>query len=233
MNLSEYLSTVANRDKLMGVMQFLPMMLGGVTSGDTSTALTKLSTLADGYRTVTRFTGLIDMTSEKKLASIANRPAGIPGHLVALDYLADVCFYPCEHVAMLSAYGVLSKNFDRFGGVALFCWFWGLTFKIVLTAMQILATLPYVSPKATDSTSLSYNAKYRKLRLTLVKLACFWFFALGCFPGGGKKPQLLATASGPLYPLHRLVELLSPNGLPLPAAVKGALGLAATLVDFA
>ena len=232
---AEYLNSTWNRDKVMGVLQFAPMVLAAPVEAATgrkawAESLLNLSAMADYYRAITRLSLLLGSLSRQKIKSV--QKIDVPGRkqVATVDWLCDVLFSPFEHLALLSKAGVLSKDSGRFGGVCVFFWFWGLVMKLVMIVHDMLLTMPYLSPGATDSTSLNYKAKFRQLKINFVKFCCWLVFALTCFPVGG--PQLLATKAGALLPVHRFFEVLSPRPLSLPTTVRGALGLVAVACDF-
>lgn len=241
MSFAEYLSTTGNRDNVMAVLQFgstiLSVPAGAAGNKSLAESLVKLASLADGYRTVTRLFGLVNMLDSgnlKKLSDASAREQPIIAKLGLMEYAASCLFFPFENLGLLTQWGVINKGdagrVANYGGVAVFFWWWSLTLKLASTIYRMLLAYPYLTPRGTDATSVRRQADWRRLQLTLLKTICWWIFAMGCLPAKGK-PQLLRNVSGFLVPLHRLIELLSPSALSLSPLVRGVLGMIATSCD--
>jgi hypothetical protein len=237
--LSIYLQKTADRDKVMGIAQFLPLFLEGPLTAmgkkGLAESLMALGQLADGYRTVTRLSGTIDMTSDHAINATKAVKDPILRKLGALEYVCGFCFFPCEHIALLNHFGVLKnwgKRADDFRPLACFFWYWGLTLRVWTTAYQMLLLFPKVDKRSRDPNTLKINAEFRRLQLTLVKTLSYWVFAMSVFPPGGKA-QLMANPGGLFYPLHRLVEVLSPPSIANATnnTIRGALGLTAVVIE--
>lgn len=233
---SAYLSHTWNRDRIMGIVQFAPMVLSGPTAAlglpNLTESLLKLSSLADGYRTVTRCSCMIDMTSPEKIQGALSISDPVARKLAGIEFFVNFLYFPFEHVGLLSTYGVLDgKIVNRVRGMCAYFWFWGLATSLWNIAYKMLLAFPYLTPKATDAASIKRRADFRKLILQLVKTVSFLLFALSVLPANGK-PQLLAKPAGLLRPLHRFVELTTPKAITLSTPAKGLLGLVATLTDF-
>lgn len=236
MSFSEYLASTRNRDKVMGIVQFLPMMLSGPAQAlgmqGFSEGLLKASQLADGYRAVTRLSGLVDMLDPRKIAGLSTIRDPILRRLSAIEFVFTVGFFPCEHIALAGTFGVIKGDgVPRFSGLAVFCWFWSLTVHALRVLYEMLLEYPYISPKARDAASLKRNADFQRKIIDLVKTLSWWVFALTCFPAKGK-PQLLTKPAGVLLPLHRAVEIISPSALSLSTTLRGLLGMIAMTCDF-
>lgn len=232
---SQYLSRTGNRDRVLAVVQFLPMLLDGpllaLGKKDLHDSLTQLGAVVDTYRTFTRFSGVLDVVTTDKVNSIRSAQ-GTPKYLALLEFLSTAAFFPFENFAFLSKHGVWKAAAGtRFGPIAVFFWFWSLVFGEIKTLQEMLLAYPSLTPRATDAGSVKRQAEWKRLVLRAIKTTSFLLFAWSCFPA--TKPQLLAKPSGVLVPLHRAIELLSPRPLPLSVSARGALGLIASLCDFA
>lgn len=228
-----YLSRTWDRDKVMALVQFIPMTLNGplqaLGSKGLQQSLDKLGGMADGYRAITRLSLLLNNLSPETLASIKQIRDPVLKSMTIVEHIFSTLFCPFEHLAVLQGHGVISAN-SRFGGMAVYCWFWSLLVGTFRQIYQMMLAYPYLSPKATDTASVKRQAEWRRMIIGLVKTLSFLVFSLTCFPAKGK-PQLLGSA-GLLAPLHKLVELTAPKALHLPTTVRGALGLTATICDF-
>jgi len=230
---SAYMARTWDRDKIMAVCQFLPMFvespLRSAGVAGISNSLAKIGGMADGYRAVTRLSLLLDKLSPESLASVKQIRDPIAKALTIAEYIFSTVFCPFEHLAVLQAHQVIPSN-GRYGGMAVYCWFWSLLVGTVRQAYQMMLAYPYVSPKATDTASVKRQAEWRRMIINLIKTISFLIFSLTCLPKG--KPQLLASPTGLLGPLHKVIQVTSPNALQLPVAVRGLLGLTATVCDF-
>ena len=235
MSFSDYLAVTRNRDKVMSVIEFLPLLLQGPTTAigmtDLAEGLLNASALAGGYRVVTRCSGLVDMLDPAKIAAMGTVQNPIIRKLGGIEYCFSLGFFPMEHLALLGNRGIIKIDSARFGGIGVFCWFCSLTVHIWRVLYEMLLEYPYVSSKARDAASIKRNAAFRRKIIDLVKTLSWWIFSMTCLPANGK-PQLLANPSGLLLPLHKTVELLAPNKLVLSTSLRGLLGMIATACDF-
>ena len=229
-----YLARTWDRDKVMALVQFIPMTLNAplqaIGTKGLQNSLDKLGAMADGYRAVTRLSLLLNNLSPEALTSLKQIRDPILKTLTVIEHFFSTLFCPFEHFAVFQGHGVISAN-SRYGGMAVYCWFWSLLVGTFRQAYQMLLAYPYLSPKATDTASVKRQAEWRRMIINLVKTLSFLVFSLTCLPAKGK-PQLLASATGILAPLHKLVQLTAPSALHLPTTVRGALGLTATICDF-
>jgi hypothetical protein len=233
--MSQFLSRTWDRDRIMAIIQFTPMVLDAPLKAtgnkELQESVAKLGALADLYRTITRCSGLVDALSTEKVAAVLKDDSAV-GRAQLFEYACHVLFLPCEHLALLHGNGVLAGGkAARYGGLAVFFWFWGLFVAELRQVYQMLLAYPRLSPKATDVASVRRQAEWRRMVIALIKTTCFLIFSLTCLPAKGK-PQLLANASGVLLPLHRLVEVLTPPRLGLSTTSRGLLGLIASSVEF-
>lgn len=217
----KYLGVTGNRDKVMAIVQFLPLMLHeGASSVDPALGkkLASLGAMSDAYRAITRLGMLVHALAPETLHSIA-KPQGD----VALDRLDQLshgfhllyCVF--ENSSVLASHGALSAKLTRLGGCAVTCWFYTLTIGLIRT-LYVLTQKP-----------LSEKEKKAQL-IVLLKTSCFFVFAMTCVPAGG--PQLLENPSGPLLPVHNALRFIAPKHLALNDTVRGALGLVASICDF-
>lgn len=232
---SQFLARTWDRDRIMALIQFIPMALDGPLKATGNKGLhesvTKLGALADLYRTVTRCSGLVDSLSPSKLTTVLKDDSAL-GRVGLVEHVCHVLFCPFEHMALLHNYGVFTGGkAPRFGGLAVFFWFWGLLLGEFRQLYQMLLAYPRLSPKATDVASVRRQAEWRRMVLNLIKTTCFLVFSLTCLPAKGK-PQLLANPAGILLPIHRLIEILTPPRVVLSTSSRGVLGLVASAVDF-
>ena len=233
---SDYLSSVRNRDKVLGIVQFAPVALAEplskIGSEKLAAAFLKTARVAEGYRTLTRFSGMIDMLSPSSLQSLAKVRDPIMRKVAAFQFFCSFCFFPYEHAAFLATYGVLDESkAGQYAGMAVFFWLYSLLTRTGGLCYHLLLEYPYISPKATDAASVKRRLDFRKHVLELIRTVCFAIFAWSVLPAKGK-PQLLANPTGVLYPLHRAVELASPNALNLSQTSRGVLGLVASITEF-
>jgi hypothetical protein len=233
---SQFLSRTWDRDRIMGLIQFTPMVLDGplkaLGNKELHASVTQLGALADLYRTVTRCSGLVDSLSTEKLSSLTECRDPTLRQMGIAEHICHLLYFPCEHMGLLHKFGILTGGkAPRFGGLTVFFWFWGLLVGEVRQLYQMLLAYPHLSPKATDAASVRRQAEWRRLVLNLIKNTCFLIFSLTCFPANGK-PQLLASPSGVFLPLHRAIEILTPPRVTLSISTRGMLGLIATSVDF-
>ena len=232
---TQYLARTWDRDKVMAIVQFLPMILekpvSALGQADFASSLLKLSSMADHYRTITRLSCLLDFLSPEKLEAVKSVRDPVLRKVSLAEYVASTLFFPFEHLALLTGAGVIkNEKGGRFGGVAVFFWFWSLILADIRGAYQLLLTYPHVTPGAKDASSLKRNTEFNRLLVNFIKTLSFTIFAWSVFPQG--KPQLLADASGVFLPIHKLIAALSPSPLGIGQATKGVLGLIATACDF-
>ena len=217
----------------MGIAQFLPMVLQTPAAAlgfkELAGSLCSLSKMADSYRSITRLGALVDLLSPEKMASLTNNRDPVGRRLGILEYLAVISYFPCEHVAVMHHFGILTDTkYARFGGLAVFFWFWSLVFGLLRSTYQALLAYPYVTWNTTDTASVKRKADFKKLLTTALKQLCFLIFSTTCIK---KAPQLLTSPQGVLMPLHVAVERLAPPVVNMPDALRGLLGTIATLCD--
>ncbi len=231
---TQYLARTWDRDKVMAIIQFLPSVLevplSALGQTDLSASLLQLGVMCDRYRTITRCSCLLDFLSPEHLETVKSVRDPVVRKLSLCEYFATICFFPFEHLALLNGFGVLKNtNGGRFGGLAVFFWFWSLIFADIRGMYQLLLAYPHVTPGAKDAASLKRNTEFRSLLVKFVKTMSFTIFAWSVFPAS--KPALLAEPAGLLLPLHKLIAALSPAPLTIGSSTKGVLGLIATGCD--
>lgn len=218
----EYLGNTGDRDKVMAIVQFLPMALAGPANDAGCIALSKslksLSSMADGYRAITRLALLFNALSKPTLEALS-KPKGdvLLDRVDQLSHFFHVCFCFFENTAVLSSHNVYPNRFVRLGGCAVTCWFYTLMLGLMRQA--------YVMTQKKNTPE-----EQKRQMITTVKLGCFLIFSLTCFPKGG--PQLLEDVSGPLVPLHKTLQLIAPKHLALNETIRGVLGFIASMCDF-
>ncbi|EAN77089.1 Gim5A protein [Trypanosoma brucei brucei TREU927] len=235
-----YLCDAWNRDKVMAIVQFLPMALEGParTAGCESLALSlgNLARMGDAYRAVTRLSLLANALSKPTLTSLS-KPTGdmVASRIDQLSHLFHIGFCLNENTAVLAGHGVFPKSLHRLSGVAVLCWMYTLALGIVRQLYLFVKLRPRQASRGAGAGDDKKVPAYTYLELkrafvNLLKLVCYFLFALTCLPEG--KPQLLANARGPLVPLHVMVKALSPNPLHASNTVRGLLGLIASVCEF-
>lgn len=217
-----YLSNTGDRDKVMAIVQFLPMALAGPASDAGCASLSKslgnLSAMADGYRAITRLTLLFNALSKPTLEALT-KPKGdvLIDRVDQLSHFFHVFYCIFENSAVLASHGVYPKAISRLGGCAVTCWFHTLLLGLIRQAYVL--------------TQKKNTAEEQKRQIiTTVKIACFFVFSMTCIPKNG--PQLLEDVSGPLVPLHKVLQLIAPKHLELNDTIRGTLGLVASICDF-
>ncbi|KAH9601381.1 Peroxisomal biogenesis factor 11 [Trypanosoma melophagium] len=238
-----YLSDTWNRDKVMAIVQFLPMALEGPVrnagSEGLAASLGNLSKMADAYRAVTRLSLIFNALSPKTLESLAKpKEDAIVWRLEQISHAFHIGFCLNEHTAVLAGHGVLKSELTRFGGIAVVCWLYTLILGIVRQMYLLMKHNPNCPCKALVPASAKDEKKVvpytheecKRAVVNLVKMGCFAVFALSCLPEG--KPQLLRDVSGPLVPLHTLIKTIAPNKLHLGDSVRGLLAFVASVCDF-
>lgn len=231
---TQYLSRTWDRDKAMAIIQFLPAViqtpLSALGQGELAASLMQLAVMADRYRTITRCSCLLDFLSPEKLEAVKSVRDPVLRKLSLSEYFATVCFFPFEHLALLHGFGVLKgEKGARFGGVAVFFWFWSLIFADIRGLYQLLLAYPHRSAGAKDAASLKRNTEFNRLVLNLIKTMSFTIFAMSVLPES--KPELLAEPAGLLLPLQKVIQALTPSPISLGSTSKGVLGLIATSCD--
>ncbi|KAG5492791.1 hypothetical protein JKF63_01371 [Porcisia hertigi] len=218
----QYLGNTGDRDKVMAIVQFLPMALAG-PAGDAgclslSKSLQGLSAMADGYRAITRLALLFNALSNPTLEALS-KPKGdvLLDRVDQLSHFFHVCFCLFENTAVLSSHRVFPGSLCRLGGCAVTCWFYTLLLGLVRQAYVM------TQKKSTPE-------EQKRNIITTAKLGCFFIFSLTCLPRGG--PQLLEDVRGPLVPLHKALQLMAPKNLELNDTIRGALGFIASMCDF-
>ncbi|KAH9601878.1 hypothetical protein LSM04_009036 [Trypanosoma melophagium] len=221
-----YLSDTWNRDKVMAIVQFLPMALEGPVrnagSEGLAASLGNLSKMADAYRAVTRLSLIFNALSPKTLESLAKpKEDAIVWRLEQISHAFHIGFCLNEHTAVLAGHGVLKSELTRFGGIAVVC-----------CTTPTAPARPFVPASAKDEKKVVpyTHEECKRAVVNLVKMGCFAVFALSCLPEG--KPQLLRDVSGPLVPLHTLIKTIAPNKLHLGDSVRGLLAFVASVCDF-
>lgn len=234
-NISEFLSKTWSRDSIMAIAQFAPMALAqpvGKVTGNVALAeaLLRLSQLADGYRTVTRLSGLVDLLKPARINSIASIPQPLIRQIATAEAVMSLGFYPSEHLALFTKFGILpggDKNFKHFSSLAVFFWFWGLVLKTVRLTIMWAAKRNQLNGSE-DATSSTLKRQLKSIQMQLVGSVSFLIFAMTCV--GGK--TRLFMGNGPLSAVNILFETLTPPRLELPLYVRGLLGVIASTVDF-
>lgn len=237
---SAYLSTVSNRDRVAGLLEFGSTALCGLTvhNKELNARVAAFKGFVYQLRATNRMAGPIDaVLTRSRLAGLSKNAHPAWRVIAVLDYICDACFFPCEATALLANCGAIANPDDRagrFGGLGVFFWFWGMLFKAMAAIRDLLALQkPEAHParSPTESSARLYRqAAKRKIIIGLVKLGCFLFLALSFMAPGGA--TLLAKEEGALLPLHKLIKALTPRHLNVSDTTRGVVGLTATLLDF-
>lgn len=220
--LDKYLAATGNRDKVMAIAQFLPLMLYGPAKDagceGLSKSLKSLSAMADSYRAITRLGLLAGALSKSTLKQLCT-PHGdaLLDHAGKISHGFHVLYCLFENSAVLASHGVYPSKLTRLGGCAVACWFYVLVLGVASTLYKLVR-----SPLA--------DAQKKSAQVTLLKLSCFLVFSLSCLPPGG--PKLFDSSACACAPLHNLLSAISPRHVPMPDTVRGALGLVASICDF-
>lgn len=221
-NFFAYLNNTGDRDKVMAIVQFLPLALAGPARDAGCASLGKslgnLSAMADGYRAITRLALLFNALSKPTLQALAKSKGDVLIDRVdQLSHFFHVFYCIFENSAVLASHGVFPKTICRLGGCAVTCWFHTLLLGLIRQAYVL--------------TQKKHTPEERKRQIiTTVKIACFFVFAMTCIPKNG--PQLLEDVNGPLVPLHKALQLIAPKHLELNDSIRGLLGLIASICDF-
>lgn len=231
---SEFLSMTWSRDSIMAIIQFLPMAIAqpvGAVTGSVALAesLLRLSQLADGYRTVTRLSGLVDLLKPARLNSLSSIPSPLIRQIATAEAAMSLGFYPAEHLALFTKFGILPQgdnNFKHYSSLAVFFWFWGLALKTVRLSITWFSKRSQLNGTE-DATSSSLKRQLKQIQTQLIGTLCFLVFALTCVNG---KTRLCTR--GPLTIFNIIFETLTPPRLELPLYVRGILGTAASSVEF-
>lgn len=234
MGVSDFLSRTPDRDKIMALFQFVPMALSGpamaLAGKDAAQHLLKLSEIAEIYRVVTRFSGMFDCTTEEKLAALGAVKCPILRKVSLVEFFCQFMFFPMEHMTLLSTAGIVHKSKSQtYLGLTLFFWLWSLLMSVVRLTMTIIHEWPHIQSQPKDTEGVKRKAEFRKNVLKLTKALCMTIFCISNLPQG--KPQLLAKPRGLFLPLHRLIEMLSPNRLSLSTTTQGLLATIGSVTD--
>ena len=232
--LSEFLSKTWSRDSIMALAQFIPMAIAQPVAQVTGSralaeSLLRVSQLADGYRTVTRLSGLVDTLKPSRINGIATIPQPLIRQIATAEAVMSLGFFPTEHLALFTKFGILpagDKNFQHYSTLAVFFWFWGLLLKTVRLSIMWVAKRNQLNGSE-DATSAALKRQLKSIQMQLVSTVCYLIFSMTCVSA---KARLFR--SGPLMPINVLFETLSPPRLELPLAVRGLLGTIASSVDF-
>lgn len=233
-NFSEFLGKTWSRDSIMALVQFVPMVAAqplAKLTGSVALAesLLRLGQLADGYRTCTRLSGLVDLVKPARIGGIASIGQPLIRQIAYAEWAMSLGFYPAEHLALFTKFGILpggEKNLKHFSNLAVFFWFWGLLLKTVRLSIMWAAKRNQLNGSE-DATSGSLKRQLKSIQLQLIGTICFLLFALTCVGGKTRLVQ-----SGPLSALNVIFETFSPPRLELPLWVRGLLGTAASSVEF-
>ncbi|KEG13350.1 Gim5A protein [Trypanosoma grayi] len=236
-----YLSDTWNRDKVMAIVQFLPMALEGPVQnagcGSLAQSLGNLSKMADAYRAVTRLSLLFNALAPDTLKSLSKpKEDNIVARIDQISHAFHIGFCFNEHTAVLAGRGVLRSELSRFGGIAVLCWLYTLVLGIIRQAYLLVKHNPNcccaIAPESQEKKKVVpyTHEECKRAVVTLVKLSCFTIFAMTCLPEG--KPQLLREVCGPLVPLHKLITAMVPNKLQLSDSLRGLLAFTASVCDF-
>uniref|UniRef100_A0A0A9XFF1 Histone-lysine N-methyltransferase EZH2 n=1 Tax=Lygus hesperus TaxID=30085 RepID=A0A0A9XFF1_LYGHE len=220
---NNYLASTGNRDKVMAIVQFLPMALAGpldqIGCQTLSLSMSNLSSMADKYRAITRLSLLLGALSRQTLTGLL-KPKGdiVNERLERLGHLFHVMFCVFDNNALLAGSGVTSTTLTSLGGCAVTCWFYVLLTGIVRELYKMMNT------KQSDE-------EHKHSCITLVKLGCFIVFAMASLPKS--TPQLLTDCSCPMVlPFNSVFRVITPHRLLLSDSTRGLLGLIASTCDF-
>ncbi|KEG13352.1 Gim5A protein [Trypanosoma grayi] len=234
-----YLSDAVRRNRVMAIMQFLPMALEGPVrnAGCDSLAqsLGSLSKMADAYRAVNRLALVFNALAPDTLKSLTKpKEDNVVARIELISHIFHIGFCFNESTFVLARFGVLRSELMRFGGLAVTCWLYTLVLGIIRQAYLLAKHSLCCCSSASDAQGKKVvpytREECKRAVVTLVKLSCYAAFAMTCLPKG--KPQLLREVSGPLVPLHKLISAMAPNKLMLNDSMRGLLALTASACDF-
>jgi len=223
------LQSSAGRDLLMGVAQFVPVVLLPVVERtgnlELAASLSKLAALAGEYRSVTRFSGLFSMVTKGKIPEVGT---SIESFSAFMEWFCTLMFFPMENIATLTGKAVLNRGAvasrkGEYGPRCVYFWFWSLVFAQIshITALARLST---------DSSEEGQKKMRNKVKSWISSL-CWFIMAWGCMPAKGTTVKLLSNPqSSILRPLHMLVEKTTVSQLPVSEFTKGMCGVVATFI---
>jgi hypothetical protein len=236
---SDFAAQTGQRDSLTGLGAFAALTLANPLSKLTGSSavlasLNKLFELLDGYRTVTRLTGLLDVGRPDKLAALATIQPPVVRALATAETALTLAFFPAEHIALFNKFGILPGGdgaVAKFGGIAVFCWFWSLVVKTVRLTLQWFAKRSQIdlaaAPTADDPTSSAQRRQLDALTRQLVQTVSWLIFSMTCVAG-----KVRPFPAGTFAPLNAITDALSPPKIVLPQTLRGLLGLIAVSFDF-
>lgn len=250
MSLSSFLESTVNRDRVVQVISYLPLIGVGATDAfglpKATESLLNANQLADLYRAITRLSGMIDLTDRAVLGPLVEEAPRAVGRLAWLDWALSFAFFPWEHMWLLSHAGVLDpSNADRFGWWSNYFWFWGLASNTVLAAVRgaaLLTRLRGAPPRTLrnedqKSEPADPASEMRVLAIRIVKSLCFLVVSWSLFPKNTKlsKPSNTVLRSGIRQLLAngacRFVECTTPSPPNLSPMAKGVVGLLGSLCE--
>eukprot|EP00758_Cryptobia_borreli_P009656 Tbor_TRINITY_DN5499_c2_g1::TRINITY_DN5499_c2_g1_i1::g.25421::m.25421/K13352/PEX11B; peroxin-11B len=231
---SEYLSNTWDRDKVLALVQFLPGVIqaplkatGNVSLAD---SLVKAASIAEGYRTLTRFSGLIDILNDKKLESVAAIKDPVLRNISTLETATTVGFFFSENLAFLAKCGVISTNKTaRWGGLAVWFWLWSLMCGNVRGVYQISQIYPNINSKGTDVASVRKQGEFKRIILSLLKNIMFTLLCVSIIPN--EKPVLINSSNIICKTVNNAVAVCTPIALKTSPSMIAMYGTVASVID--
>jgi len=232
---SEFLSHTWQRDKILSIVQFLPSVveapLKATGNASLAKALLSAATVADGYRTMTRFSGIIDVLDPKNLKSASAVKDPIVKNLIVGEVSMTLGFFATEHVAFLSHWGILPKEGKpRWSTLCVWFWMWSLFLGDARQIYQMIKAYPQLNPHSQDIAAVRKQAEFKRTVLGFIKSLLFTIFCLSLV--SPNKPVLITNASNVLTrAANKAVALTTPPGIPLSTGTRGLCALTASCVD--
>lgn len=232
---SEFLSHTWQRDKVLSIVQFLPSVVeaplkatGNITLAK---ALCEAAVVADGYRTMTRFSGIIDVLNPKTLQSASSIKDPVVKYLGIGELVTTLGFFATEHAAFLSHWNILPKDRKpRWANLCIWFWLWSLFMADTRQIYQLVKAYPYLNPHSQDIAAVRKQVEFKRTVLGFLKSLLFTLFALSLI--STVKPVMFAGSTNIIARIaNKAVAVTTPPALPLTTGTRGLCALTASIID--
>lgn len=235
---NDYISNVANRDRVMSVVQFVSMALSAPAaaagcpklSADCKTVLD----LSAQYRAITRFSQwfvvIPSLTPNGIRETIRNSPTPLIGILKTISTACFTVFLIGEEVVLASKYKIVSaslgKKLNRIRFVFLF---WSNVIRLVMNFLTLKASTFSVEKDGTNEVRVK-DQRRKVLSVADSVLQTMFVYTLlkGSVPAGPKY-LTLALKSGDFVDI---ITSFAPPLYIVPSTPQGLLGLVASVPGF-